>query len=170
MSRLYIGIDNGTSGSIGFYGESYAEFYLTPVKEELNYTKSKKFIKRIDQLALKNMLIENIKAANYELRNCLVIMERPYTGPQTNTVISGARAFESTLLAIEELGIPYRYTDSREWQKSVLPKGIVGSVELKKASKEIGCRLLGENFIKLIKSHKDADGFLIAYNAYQQKY
>ena len=43
----------------------------------------------------------------------------------------------------------------------MLPKGIEGSAELKKASKDIGCRLFPSQ-ADLINKHKDADGLLIA--------
>jgi hypothetical protein len=57
--------------------------------------------------------------------------------------------------------LPYEYTDSKKWQTMLLPQGIKGSDELKKASFDIGCRMFPQHS-DLIKRHKDADGILIA--------
>jgi hypothetical protein len=61
------------------------------------------------------------------------------------------------LIALEESQWAYEYIDSKEWQKSLLPKGLKGSEELKKASLDVGKRLFPSLDIK-----KDADGLLIA--------
>ena len=53
---IYIGIDNGVTGSIGIVDDESSEFYHTPVKNELSYTKAKKWIDRIDSVMLKKML------------------------------------------------------------------------------------------------------------------
>ena len=51
------------------------------------------------------------------------------------------------------------YVDSKKWQKALLPIGIKGSEELKKASLEVGKKLFPTiNF----KGFKDADALLIA--------
>ena len=52
MSKLYVFIDNGTSGTIGAYNEEFSDFIPTPVKVEQNYTKKKENISRIDHEAL----------------------------------------------------------------------------------------------------------------------
>ncbi len=74
---------------------------------------------------------------------------------------SALRSLESTLTVIEYLKLPLSYIDSKEWQKLLLPQGIKGSDELKKASLDIGCRLFPQHS-DLIKRHKDADGLLMA--------
>ena len=49
MSKIYIGIDNGTSGTIGIVGDSISPIFVhTPVKKEQNYTKAKQSITRLD--------------------------------------------------------------------------------------------------------------------------
>jgi len=58
---------------------------------------------------------------------------------------------------LEDAQWPYEYIDSKEWQKVLLPKGIKGSDELKKASLDIGKRMF-----PTLKIKKDADGLLIA--------
>ena len=75
--------------------------------------------------------------------------------------ISAARAMESLLIALEAYRIPYEWCDSRKWQKDILPSGLQGAPELKKASAVVGARLFPK-FEALIKKHKDADALLIA--------
>lgn len=162
MSRkLYIGIDNGTTGSIAFLGEAIAPKYmLTPVFKEQSYTKKKQEISRIDHTALKKVICEMLGGLAPE--EVLVIMERPRINPmQFRTSISAARSLEATLCVIEDLGLPRMYCDSRDWQKEILPKGTTGTPELKKASMDIGRRLFPSQE-DLIVRHKDADALLIA--------
>lgn len=153
-SKVYIGVDNGVTGSIGILAPDVQEFYHTPTKSELSYTKEAKHITRIDSVKLLELL------KRYNTGNMLLLIERPMVNPGRFTAtLSAMRALEATLIVIELLSIPYRYIDSKEWQKAMLPSGIKGSDELKKASKDIGCRLFPE-FKDLYKS--DADGILIA--------
>ena len=149
---IYIGIDNGVTGSIGIVGEEeYEGFYHTPVKNELSYTKAKKFIDRIDWYDLKELL--------GHLHVKMIALERPMVNPARFTAsLSAVRALEATLVVIEELKYPYRYIDSKEWQKEMLPRGLKEN-ELKKASLDIGRRLFPQ-YADQFK--KDADGLLIA--------
>ena len=49
MSKIWVGIDNGVSGTIGFVGDDIAPLIVhTPVKKEQDYTKAKKVISRLD--------------------------------------------------------------------------------------------------------------------------
>ena len=162
MSRkLYIGIDNGTTGSIAFLGDAAAPKYmLTPTFKEQSYTKKKQEISRIDHAALKEVIREAL--GDLAPEEVLVIMERPRINPmQFRTSISAARSLEATLCVIEDLRLPRMYCDSRDWQKELLPKGTTGTPELKKASMDIGCRLFPSQ-ADLIARHKDADALLIA--------
>ena len=44
MSNIWVGIDNGVSGTIGFVGDNIAPLIEhTPVKKEQDYTKAKTF-------------------------------------------------------------------------------------------------------------------------------
>lgn len=160
--KIYVGIDNGTSGTIGWVGDNIEPgFILTPSLKEQSYTKAKNIISRIDHLALKQTFIEDIMDC-YNASDILVIMERPRVNPQQfKTTMSAMRSLEATLCVVEDLGIPHCYCDSKDWQKVMLPKGTVGTPELKKASLDIGCRLFPQ-FSELIKKHTDADGILIA--------
>jgi hypothetical protein len=153
--KTYIGIDNGVSGTIGIiYSHGKTEFVKTPVKKEQSYTKKKQEISRV--------VIQDL----YEILNIptdvFALVERPMVnGTRFNASMSAVRALEATLNILELLDIPYQYIDSKEWQKELLPNGVKGSEELKKASKDIGCRLFPQHR-ELIEKHKDADGILIA--------
>lgn len=150
---IYIGIDNGTTGSIGIIIDEWSEFYHTPIKNELSYTKAKKWIDRIDCEELKKIFRFDSKEI------AIVALERPMVDPKRFTATQSAmRSLEATLVVIEGLKYPYRYIDSREWQKTMLPSGL-RDVELKKASLSIGKRLFPQHAGKF---KKDADGILIA--------
>lgn len=153
-NKWYAGCDNGITGNIGLLSDDGMVIYKpTPTKKVLNYTKSKQWITRIDGVALFNFL-EDI-APNIKM--CL--LERPFTGKFYKAVVSGARAFEATLIVMELLKVPYQVIDSREWQKALLPKGL-RKEELKEASLQVGKRLFP--MVDWTK-HTDADGLLIAH-------
>lgn len=159
--KIYIGIDNGTSGTIACVGDCPAQIMETPIIKEQSYTKSKNVITRIDHLALKQWLID-IMGTGITANDMIAIMERPCINPgRFKTSISAARSLEATLCVIEDLGIPHLYVDSKQWQSKMLPKGIVGSDELKRASKDIGLRLFPDQN-EVIQKHKDADAILMA--------
>lgn len=167
--KLFIGLDNGVTGSCGFMSDLYSDFVLTPVKKEQNYTKKKDYIHRIDVPALTNLIRGQMFKANVEPNECLAVLERPMINSvRFSASVSAARSLEATLCVLESLGIGYTYIDSKQWQRDVLPKGIEGSAELKKASADIGIRLFPQ-YRELINKHKDADGLLIAYWAYKNK-
>ncbi len=169
MSKLYIGIDNGVTGSIGFVSDDYDKFLLTPVKKEQSYTKAKNIISRVDVVALKDVIDETLKEANVSNSEVMVIMERPLINPSMfKASISASRALEATLGIVEQMNLPHMYIDSKQWQRCLLPKGTGGSAELKKASKEIGDRLF-PHYKAAIDKHKDADGLLIAKWAHQER-
>lgn len=155
MARIFIGLDNGVTGTIGIVGEGIQpQIYHTPVKKELNYTKKKDNITRLDANGFANLLKQ------FEPSNAIVVMERPMVNPtRFKATTSALRCFEAQLILIEHLGFAYCYVDSKEWQRELLPKGIKGSDEQKKASKDIGKRL----FPQLADfKHTDFDGILIA--------
>jgi hypothetical protein len=149
--RDYVGIDNGTSGSVGIIG-SRTDFFVMPTFSELSYTKEKKNITRIDTTTLKKRL--------EGLHNPIVLFERPMVNPgRFAATLSAMRALEATLIVIEQLGYARMYIDSKGWQSEMLPNGIKGSDALKLASKDIGKRLFPQ-FKDAYK--KDADSILIA--------
>ena len=151
--KVYIGIDNGCSGTIGIIKGSDIRFLKTPTKSELSYTKAKQYITRIDFDKLNELFDE------YKDDEVSVLVERPLVNPMRfKATVSGTRSLESTLISIEQHKFRYKYIDSKEWQKALLPSGLKG-IELKHASLDVGKRLFPKlEFGKI----KDADGILIA--------
>ena len=154
MSKIYIGIDNGTSGTIGIVGdEIFPIFINTPTKKEQNYTKTKQSITRLDWKGFSELVSAY---CDYEL---VAIMERPLVNPTRFKATTVAlRCFEAQLVLVESLGCRIIYVDSKDWQKEMLPKGVKGE-DLKKASLDIGNRLFP---IFASSKHPDRDGILIA--------
>lgn len=158
MSKTYIGIDNGVSGGIGLITPAeQVAFVPTPTISQQNYTKTKGNISRLDFEKFWDIMEDQM-----EYHDCTVLLERPMVNPgRFKATISAVRCLEAQLIVLESLKIPYMYCDSKEWQKALLPSGIKGSTELKKASLDIGTRLFPQ-FTKEIKKQKDADALLIA--------
>ena len=77
-----------------------------------------------------------------------------------NASILAARSIEAVQIVLDAMRYNYKFIDSKEWQKELLPN-IKGSDNLKKASLELGCKLF-PNSIRYIERQKDADGILIA--------
>lgn len=154
MSKVYVGIDNGISGTIGIVGEGIdAVFVKTPVKKEQDYTKAKKIITRLDY----SKFMELFSGMNKN--DVCVVMERVMVNPTRFAATASAlRCHEAELIMIELLGCKHMFIDSKEWQKAMLPKGCSGE-ELKKASLDIGNRLFPQ--FEGVK-HPDRDGLLIA--------
>lgn len=154
MSKIWAGIDNGVSGSIGIVGEGIdAVFTSTPTKKEQDYTKAKKIATRLDY----SKFMELFSGLNKD--DICVVMERPLVNPSRFVATASAlRCHEAELIMIELLGCKHMFIDSKEWQKAMLPKGCSGE-ELKKASLDIGNRLFPQ--FEDVK-HPDRDGLLIA--------
>ena len=155
MSKVYIGIDNGVTGTVGVVGDEILPVFVKiPTKTEQNYTKAKQNITRVDCSALKNLL------ETYSGCNVMVAMERPMVNPSRfKATTSALRCLEAELIVIELLKYPHVFIDSKEWQRVLLPKGIKGCDEQKKASLDIGNRLFPQ--FQGAK-HPDRDGILIA--------
>lgn len=153
MSKIYVGLDNGCSGTIGIIGGDVCEMFHTPSKKEQDYTKKKKLISRLDVLKFR-MIFEK-----YNKNDLIFVLERPMINSlRFNSSVVAARCFESELSQIELMGCKHMFLDSKEWQKELLPNGCSGD-DLKKASKDIGNRLfpMFSDF-----KHPDRDGILIA--------
>lgn len=162
MAKIYIGIDNGTTGSIGIVGDDHkGEIFHTPTKKEQDYTKAKKLVTRLDSNGIMDIL------SRFNKNDIFVLLERPMINPTRWTAsMTAIRCLEAQLIVLEVLGIPFQFIDSKEWQRIMLPKGLKGSDELKKASKDIGKRL----FPHLADfKHTDFDGILIAEYARRTK-
>jgi len=158
-AMVFIGIDNGI-GTIGIIEQSKtwtsAKNIKTPIKKELNYTKAKQNISRLKYDEFKRLLERYIEN-NYTVK---IGLERPMVNPgRFKATVVAVRILEAMLIAIEELNLPFEYIDSRQWQKVLLPHGVKGSAELKKA----GIQIAGRLFPRLKLSFRpDADGILIA--------
>ena len=157
MSKTYIGIDNGSTGTIGIIAPGGVQFLETPVVESLHYGKKGGLIKRLDRPAFKTLL------SGLNPVDCVIKIERPFTaGPMMiNAMLHAHRFFEATICALEDLGFGYEVIDSGTWQKPMLGD-VKGSPELKKASKLRGTQLYPQ-FAEAIKRHGDADGLIIAH-------
>ena len=171
--KTYIGIDNGTSGSIGIIQPYANRFLPTPTFMQDSYTKPElkkktktakkrtlvqKKISRLDHKAFHKMLVE-VTDTSPEI---LIILERPMINPRRFAAsMSAMRCLESQIVAIEDLNIPYRYIDSKEWQKAMLPKEVAGAEALKYASECRGSDMWPQ-YEKLFHKQGDADSMLIA--------
>ena len=162
MNKIYVGIDNGVTGSIAILS-AYTKnisLYKTPIISQQSYTKTKQTISRLDCHAFLN-IIDSIKNIQADIVSPFVIIERPMVNPtRFKATMSALRCLEAMLICLEMLKYPYIYIDSKQWQKELLPQG-TKKEQLKKASLDIGCRLFPHLKNEIIKQ-KDADALLIA--------
>uniref|UniRef100_A0A6M3XTZ0 Uncharacterized protein n=1 Tax=viral metagenome TaxID=1070528 RepID=A0A6M3XTZ0_9ZZZZ len=154
--EVFIGIDNGVTGSIGIITPEQILYIPTPTITVQDYTKRKKTINRI------NFNITKFILARACDRKTMVLLERPMINPDRfNQSIIAARAYEATLIIVEELGISHDWIDSRKWQKLFFPEEIIGTGTkmLKLYSNSVGKRLFPDVDIGNLD---DYDGLLIA--------
>lgn len=161
--KTVIFIDNGNTGSMGWYGEASSGFCLVPVKTRMSHHIKPHKIKAVDGPALSCIISDIIKQAGHGKNNVIVCRERPMINPKRwKASLSASRSDEAETIALEAAGIPFIYVDSKTWQHGTLPssgtKGVTSST-LKAESMAEGLRLFPE-FSALIKKHKDADGIL----------
>lgn len=162
MKTIYIGIDNGVTGSIAVLSDVLQTMVPTPTISQLNYTKAKANVSRLNYPEFKEMLEVYLRMVNGDRSEILVLVERPMLNPgRLRASISAMRCLEATLIALELVGLPYQYEDSRKWQKAMLPAGIKGAPQLKEASRQVGNRLFPQ-LSEAIRKQKDADSLLMA--------
>ena len=139
MEKFYIGVDNGVTGSCGILSDKGRRaWFKMPVRKELSYTKTKKFIHRVDFAALIHTLNDIVPMDS----DIVCRIERPMVNPgRFNATLSAMRALEAVQIVLESRRIPYGFIDSKEWQKVMLPAGIKGSDDLKVAA-DCVCRRL----------------------------
>lgn len=162
-------IDNGSTGTIGCVSSYEPMFEHTPTISEQDYTKRRKNVTRLDVTRFTELLVRMLDGRASS--RTMVVMERPMINPQRfATSISAARVCEAELVAIELLGLPHMFVDSKDWQRGLLPssghKGTT-SANLKKESADIGSRMYPQ-FKDMIRKHGDADGILGAYAMYRR--
>ena len=163
--QIILGIDNGVSGSIGVIKEDYTTLIPVPTISQQSYTKKKANITRIDFHELVCIIGDALSFSHG--RDAFAFLERPMVNPMRfQASASALRAHEATLIALEHFSIGYKFIDSKEWQKAMLPEGIKGTPELKKASLDIGIRTC-PYLTDEINKQGDADGLLIALYAHK---
>lgn len=153
---IYVGIDNGVTGSIGIVGEAINPMiFKTPVTLGFDFQKSGKQINRLDWDELDKLFQAWGKTISR------VAIERPLINPKLfSATISAVRSFESWILYLEKRAkVGYTVIDSRKWQKKYLPA--VSGKDLKKASLELAFRE-DPNLIIDSKQITDADAYWIA--------
>lgn len=167
---IYVGIDNGVTGSIGAVNKDGSQtwFYETPVRLEQDFTKKKQNLNRLEvyefETIIKSIVGHQLEDPSREWPPQLrIFIERPMINPtRFRATLSAVRCLEATLVALILVGdFRYEYVDSKLWQTLLLPKGTKGTAALKKASVQIGIRLFPAHAV-LIKKHKDCDGLLLA--------
>jgi hypothetical protein len=154
---IYVACDNGVSGSFAWVNETGSESGVvsTPTFVEQDFQKDKKNVTRVNVLKLVFWFNELPKG------RVRVVLERPFVNPMMfNATLSAIRAWEATLIALQEFNYPRQVIDSKRWQKEMLPAGCKGK-ELKAASVQVGCRLFPDHS-DWIKDQGDADSLLIA--------
>lgn len=155
--RLVIGIDNGSTGTLGIIGPDGVIFDEVPTQESLHYGRTRKGTGlRLDRLRLQFILMPYV-LGDYD---CQAFVERPFTGKFMTAALAGARVFEATLITLEILGIGFQTIDSGDWQKKFFNART--SAEQKKSSMLRGIEMYPQ-FRDQIKKHGDADGLLIAH-------
>lgn len=158
---LVIGIDNGVTGTIGALSkdQSYYFYCETPIKTELDYTKEIQKINRIDFFKLKET-VESIIYTRSNINKPLVVLERPMVNTQRfKSSCIALRAYEATLIVLEQLKLNYITIDSKQWQHYLFGKNTT-LLDLKKESCNLGITLY-PLFKKEMSVHGDADSILI---------
>lgn len=79
----------------------------------------------------------------------------PYIGDESNN--KSRIKLKEVYIILEDLGVPYQFIDSKEWQRKMLPSGL-HKEELKEASYQVAKRL----FPHIIFTKEGADSLLIA--------
>ena len=161
-SSVFIGIDNGSTGSIGIqvYNANGVRtkyrFMETPTFMMQDYQKRAKRISQLDFDVLRRML------RRYRDEGCEIhtAMERPTTGKFFNTMICAARIHQQYIDLFTFMRVPMpQVIDSKQWQEKFLPHG-TRKEGLKRASLELALRRWPK-YADVMSKHKDADGMWI---------
>lgn len=165
MDKIFFGVDNGITGSIGIIHPEQSFFYPAPSYSVQDYTKKKQNISRLDRVEFRKIITYHTR----ENPNVFILLEHPFWNPMLSPKASksGVMCLEAQLGIIEQMMIPYEVIPSKKWQKDLLPEGCKGRAQLKKASLDAGIRLF-PILEDQIRKQKDADGLLIAEWARRQ--
>lgn len=164
LNTVFIGIDNGSTGSIGLQEYSFtgvrtrAVFMLTPVHMIQDYQKRAKRISQLRMAYLRKLFRKYKDEQAWEIH---IAMERPFTGKFQSATVCAARIHQQYLDLFEFMKLPPpNIIDSGQWQKKFLPKGAKKDA-LKVTSAELGARRWPK-YAAIMKTHKDADGMWIS--------
>lgn len=149
---IFVGIDNGVTGSIGVIKDNEYFLYKTPVRKCIDFNKKReKQVSRLDVNKFRELL-------NFNTFDVIIALERPLINPRNfYATLTAVRCFEAMLIVIEEYNYKYVVIDSKLWQRKYLGKDVRGA-DLKVVSKEKGLILFGDK-----GNFKDYDGLFIAY-------
>lgn len=168
---LIIGMDNGTTGTwcSWLYDYGILDFVETFSKRTLNYQQQINYIDRIDHELLKDWIKKQVKNAkkvyNREIK-VIIVLQRPMVNPQRfDSSLLAVRAFESTIIILQQLELNYIILDSKKWQHYFFGKETM-LLNLKYESLKKGLLLLNEeedveDLKQIVKKHGDADALLI---------
>jgi len=154
---IYVGVDNGPSGSIGVLTKDRTEFHETFTSPIFDYTKAAQMMTLLDYRKMRAFFKRLMEEGDL-----IMMMERPMVNPgRWRATVIALRAHQQYLDIFTSLRHPEpSFIDSRKWQKVYLPSGIKGPA-LKVASKQVGCRMFPIH-AETIEKHGDADGLFIA--------
>lgn len=180
--NLIFGLDNGATGTICAIipQYKYLDFIQTPSKVTLDYPKEITYINRVNINELTKFIKKNIKVAKKFYKQSIkiiVVMQRPMVNPQRFKQSGHAlRAFEATIITLQNLEIDYIIIDSKKWQHYFFGKNTL-ILDLKFQSMRKGLEILNNYKLKvkekklmqnIIKKHGDADGMLICQFAIEK--
>lgn len=172
LPRGILFFDNGTTGTIGWiYGHHLSDYDMieVPVKKRASFHKDPRSTTVIDVEKLKGTIRGWMEQAKLIPKDVIAYRERPMINPKRwQASMSASRADEAETIMLEQLGIKYKYVDSKAWQRHVLPssgKSGTTSDMLKAESMDIGLKEFKDHpdIVECIKKHGDADGILGAY-------
>lgn len=114
MYRYRIGIDNGTTGRVTVLDENGAliDYFQKPLRTHRLHTKEYATRQRID--------VQRYKDKLRSYADGRVLFERPFAGTRVKAVVSGETCLEAEMIALEQLGIPYSFCASTDWQPRFL--------------------------------------------------
>lgn len=180
--KLVFGLDNGATGTVCSIipQMKYLNFIQTPSIISVDYPKDIQYINRVDIDNLTKWMKKSIKKAEKFYKQpikSIVIMQRPMVNPQRFKQSGNAlRAFEATIIMLENLKIEYIIIDSKKWQHYFFGKNTL-MLDLKAQSMKKGLQILNNYKIRakdkkimsdVIKKHGDADGMLICQFAVEK--
>jgi len=149
---IFIGIDNGTTGTIGFYRNGVGQNYKMPTMQRDGFLQKEKKENRIDFLSLCDFIKNKTQGVPKEM--IYLAIERPFQGANSFTSSIANRSFEAQRIAVELSGCDCAVVAASYWQKDLL--GSSGK-KSKECARELADSLFPERKIK------DQDGLLIAY-------